>query len=238
MSDFIHKIGHEIGNPLTAILSFATIIERYGFDPSKTPEAQNEQLQKLGAYAQSIGSEAWRVSLLSDRLVLLLSCREPHLAPLDLERSLSKILMKIANRFPELTNAVPIEVEVHPPVPQVSSDNEEVSSLFFELLLNASQATERYLQEAGDSADVAVRCNLESKDGHLTLTIENPTATRCPFELEDIFLPFVTDAAERRRLGLGLAVAAAIAERLNLVLEIEEEERDNAYFFRSRVIFN
>ena len=30
LSDLIHKIGHEIGNPLTSIISLASIIERFG----------------------------------------------------------------------------------------------------------------------------------------------------------------------------------------------------------------
>ena len=80
LSPIIQKVCHDIGNPLTSIISLASLLDG-GIAPVK-PE-------RLPTYSRSIVEESWRVARLSERLSLLFASTKPIKEPSSL-RSLSK----------------------------------------------------------------------------------------------------------------------------------------------------
>ena len=101
LSEIGHKFGHEVGNPLTAIISLASILGRtipadkdsidalFSGQVTAAPAAPQTSkaaapndvdrlklvLSRLPDYANSITQEAWRISALTETLVFLLSDR-------------------------------------------------------------------------------------------------------------------------------------------------------------------
>src|SRR5262245_24972844 len=86
LSHLIHKLGHEIGNPLTSIISLGTILERFSI--SAPGRGETLPPEKIASYASSIIDEAWRISSLTEKLVLTLSNRRGNPVASDLGKSI------------------------------------------------------------------------------------------------------------------------------------------------------
>ena len=94
LSRVIHRIGHEIGNPLTSIISLSSIIER-GIGESGAAQLP---IERVVSYAGSIGSEAWRISSINEKLVMLLSSRQGNPEPSEPESIIRRALHKLQRR--------------------------------------------------------------------------------------------------------------------------------------------
>src|SRR5262249_40647503 len=96
LSRLVHKFGHEVGNPLTSLISLASILERF---PTVQGSAQQGAVgQKVPSYARSIISEAWRVSLLTEKLVLLLSDKHGSPSPCNIAKCIERTLSRMKTR--------------------------------------------------------------------------------------------------------------------------------------------
>ncbi|MCC6952582.1 MAG: hypothetical protein IT290_00540, partial [Deltaproteobacteria bacterium] len=86
LSAMVHKFGHEVGNPLTSIISVATLLGRY----AAQPEHLEAHIGKFPEYTAAVCREAWRIAALTERLVLIHSDRKGEAAPTSLRRSLAR----------------------------------------------------------------------------------------------------------------------------------------------------
>lgn len=227
LSQLIHKVGHEIGNPLTAIISLSTILERFPLDSSSSG--------KLGSYAGSIIDEAWRISALNERLVLLLSSRTGNVSPCDLSQLITKALNKYKSRTKRKNFAVDMQ-SLLPEQCAVLADSEQMVQLLLELLSNAHQALLYHDEDAGQTTQI-YRCSLSlsTEDDHIVLSLRNRIPEPVPFDLDDIFRPMVTRYEDRKHVGLGLTVAHAIVERFDGTLQAVEERSESGATFSIHV---
>lgn len=223
LSQLIHKVGHEIGNPLTAIISLSTILERFPLDSSSS--------DKLASYAASIIDEAWRISSLNERLVLLLSSRTGNVAPCDVGPLLTKALSKYKSR----TKRKNFAIDMAPLLPggsTVIADAEQLVQLFVELLSNAHQGM-LYPDEDAGHAMPSYRCGVTvtPEDKFVEISVRNRIDGAVPFDLNDLFRPLVTKYEDRKHVGLGLTVAHSIVERLDGTIQVLEQIDENGAAF-------
>ena len=218
LSELVHKIGHEVGNPLTSIISLATIIQRYASVKEGEPAPITLDNSKLASYAELVIEEAWKINQLMEKLVLLLSnnCGTPQ--ALDVGEYIKNALQKMQNRSDFDSDLVSIRLEGSAPV-QAHIDNELFLSIVMELLANASNEISGLLAEGSEfdskNQSAPIEIKAESKGDFVELTVSN--ASRTPVyegKLSDLFRPFVKGQRSSSGLGLGLSVVAAIAERI------------------------
>ncbi len=212
LSDLIHKIGHDIGNPLTSIISFASIIERF-----ELLESGPEGAQKQKNYAGSIVSEAWRVGSLAERLVLLLSSRDGTPTTCDVIETLEQAEQKIKSRLG--ISSLRLTIDALAPQCDVHADPEQLLALITELLLNAAGAnSEKDIQP--------VNVTIEPTDTQVTVIISNTIDNPIKTELNRLFEPYVTEPEDNGKIGLGLTVSHAIVERLKGSISLREIDLD------------
>lgn len=230
LSNLVHKLGHEIGNPLTAIISLSSILPRISL------EAQQDAIAKLQDYANSITQEAWRISRLSEQLVLLLSTKSTNTSPCALDGVIEQAARRLRSRLPAQCDKLVIDIRGADHLPDISLDADQSVIMFSELLLNAWQASCAFHKSAKDSlAPSPILVQFEHDATSVLVSICNRADKPCSENLEDLFLPLVTADSYGNKIGLGLSVALAVAERQGATLEIEERVSDDGIFFTAHV---
>ncbi len=225
LSNIVHKLSHDIGNPLTSIISFGAIIHR-AFESGQTIESS-----KMLFYMDSMVEEAWRIAQANERYVMLLSGRTPHPSPCDLRSALKKALEKLKKKYPEASQVM---LNSEEPSPIVLIEESQLQIVFRELLGNAFFALQSIDSEVTGRKRVPTISFIQGEDfGEVTLTnvLQRPNS----LPLEKLFEPFVTTHADSRHLGLGLTVSWAIIERFAGEFMLEQEEIEGGFLFRSRI---
>lgn len=229
LSSLVHKLGHEIGNPLTSIISLGSIIDKF----SRLPDSPLDQ-EKTANYAKSIVKEAWRVSALTEKLVLLLSARDGSQQGNDLLSLIHSAIAKLQTRQNFDSDWIQLIIEDE----NVSAhcDGDQAIILLCECISNAYQAVGAIdAKEAPETPEVKLR--LRSEKGEAIVEVFNEQRHASPFELAELFEPFTTTWEDQKHLGLGLCVAAGIVERSGGQIEIEERALEKGVEFITRIRF-
>lgn len=232
LSEIIHRVGHDIGNPLTAIISLASIVERFS-DPM-SPAQIAPLAAKLGGYGRSMSDEAWKVSLLNDRLVMLLSQREAAKGAVNLVDIAERVVRRVRARTPHSSVEIMSNAAVSDPV-MVNTDAEQVTIAVSELLMNALQASADCSQGGAVCSPISLFVRPRDRQGVLLIRNDSPRAF--PGELSEIFLPLVSAPVERKQLGLGLTVAAVILQRVGASIRVVEERDGERGTFLAELAF-
>jgi CheY-like chemotaxis protein len=225
-----HKLGHEIGNPLTSIISLASILERFS-----GAEGGHLDTEKTIRYARSIIKESWRVSALTEKLVLLLSNRAGNPQPQDVVPLIHGALARLRTRRGLDSDWVRISIEDRGTL-SAHCDTDQMIVLIAECIENAYQALgiEQTDTEAPEHPPILIR--VASSEKATILECITPQRHSCPHELSSVFEPFVTSWADSKHIGLGLTVAAGIVERCGGSIEIEERKVESGFEFITRII--
>lgn len=230
LSTLVHKLGHEIGNPLTSIISLATILERFGSIPGSL------DAKKSASYARSIIDEAWRVSGLTEKLVLLLSQKKGSPLEIPVNVLFEKALAKLKSRRIVDTSRMQICI-LSESCPKVWIDLDQGAALIAELLINACDASTPAKGEDFEAEEpTPIELRAAAVGEQVEVSIRSFSKRPCPFELQSIFEPFVTSYGDQRKIGLGLCAAASVVSRADGILEVEEEQVRGGYFFTVRVL--
>lgn len=217
LSEMLHKIGHEMGNPLTSIISLASIIQSAGGSLSE---------DRLQSYASSINKEAWRISGLNEKLVLLFSTRISDNPICDIEEASRKITQKLLAKGEYKRCDIELRFSSAPMNSRI--DSEPFLWLAGAMIENALQACVREAASTNppEYCDLVEISGCAFKDS-IELDVSNFRSHPCSLELSRLFEPFVVESAEHKTTGLGLTVAAAVVQRFGGTLELSEEPLSN-----------
>ncbi|GHU65545.1 two-component sensor histidine kinase [Clostridia bacterium] len=201
--DFISNVSHEFQSPLTSISGFAKLMKDEGL-----PAEQRRH------YAEIIEAESKRLSSLSDNM-LKLSTLDNNKIPLNrTEFRLDKQLQQIALTLEPLWSAKHIELGAELVKTSVSADEELLSQVWMNLLVNAIKFTP-------DGGAITITL----KDGAVTIA-----DTGCGISEDDrprIFERFYkVDKARDRSLGgngLGLSIVKKILELHGFAITVDSE---------------
>lgn len=222
LSDLTHRIGHEIGNPLTSIISLASLLERFG------REQTNEGAEIR--YAQSIIGEAWKVGSIVEKLVLLVSQRDLRFESSDIRLLLQKACSRLRSR-----SALPVDevvIRISPEAPkEFLLDFDQCITVLAELLQNALRVSSLTLPP--DVAELhPVMLEVRYADQMLEITVRNPIAKPLNVALAELPQPLVRGDESVSGVGIGLTTAATVAVRHEGSLHLSElHDADGQYFF-------
>jgi len=245
-------IAHEIGNPLSAILGYASILLR----EEKDPEA--------GQYLGYIEKETERIQRIISGLLEFSRPMDSKVEDLRVNELVKSTIELVSPQ--QIFREVVIEVTLAEQDPQVSGNSHQLQQILINILINAAQAmegeghlnvrTESIVLRAGEgivprrrvadfrrratdsrSEDYAAMRSVRREvplmkvgDRVVSITVRD-TGKGIPREIADrIFDPFFTTKGTGEGTGLGLAIAHGIVEAHGGNLWLENPEDGGALF--------
>ena len=195
-------IAHEINNPLTGVLSYASLLrKRMGEDV-----AASEDLDV-------IVRETVRCRGIIRGLLDFARPVAPARKPMDLNevarRSVSVVMTQLS------LNQVDLSLHLAPDLPEVQADPNQIQQVLVNLILNAADA----IGEGGGTIRATSRIGA---NGSLELSLEDSGKGIPAEDLPRIFEPFFTTKGNHGT-GLGLAVSWGIVEAHGGTLEVQSE---------------
>jgi signal transduction histidine kinase len=208
---FIAILGHDLRNPVGAILNSAQLLLRMPVEA---------RVKRLAEITQS---SAYRMRGLVDNILdfaqshlgggLRLNVQEDQ----PLEEILTHVVDELALISPD--RYVSLKLQLDEPV---ACDGKRIAQLFSNLLGNAI---------AYGRADIPVRVLAASSDGNFTLTVTNAGDDIPKSELHSLFKPFSRGKSKSHQqgLGLGLFIAAEIAKAHKGELYAESHDGETTF---------
>jgi len=176
-------IGHEINNPLYAILGRAEAIK-----DGAVPEKAIEYGQEIVDYCKHISS------IIKDLAGYVRPHDEDALESVDVNKKIAEAVAMV--KMPLLNDHVKIEEKCHN-VPEIAGQPQEIQQIFFNIIRNGVQAIE-------DKGTVEIESCLE--DGHVRVSIRDDGPGISEENLGKIFDPFFTTKGPDEGEGLGLHI--------------------------------
>jgi len=245
-------IAHEIGNPLSAILGYASILMR----EEKDPEAQH--------YLGYIEKETERIQRIISGLLEFSRPRDAQVEDLRVNDLVKNTIDLVSPQ--QIFRNVVVQASLTDRDPLISGDSHQLQQILINILINAAQAvegegklavrTESTVLQAGEgivprrrAADfkrratdpqnedyVAMRSSLSDaprlKEGDraVAITIMDSGGGIPPEIADRIFDPFFTTKGPGEGTGLGLSIAHGIVEAHGGRLWLENPEEGGAMF--------
>ena len=218
LSSITHNLSHDIGNPLTSIITYGSLIE----------QTQNLDIpkDKLASYAKSMLSETWKISILMEKFLLLIS-RKPNASSTKLKDLHVKIMSRYQSRYG--LSAFDLELVGFESDAYIFGDIEQLCSMICEMLNNAASEL-KYLKSQGQEVDLHIQLNAEilstnsQKPNSINFILKNPTAKH-EITLCQMLTPGLTDhTSGKSSVGIGLPAIHNSAHRFNGTFSIAIEK--------------
>lgn len=219
LSNLIHTLSHDIGNPMTSIISYSGIIEQC--------EKLNLSLDKLSPYASKISQEAWKVMKLVDLLLLSASTREAS-SSFNLEEMKLTLLQRANSRYH--IKEVDINLEGFNDKVSVQGNLDQIVILCVEIISNAIGAMTVIKEDLEEEWEIQIIC--EQSESYTTLNFLN----RSPLHKTPLASLFTLGTTEfpksNKPAGIGLFSLARTISRWGGKVEIQEllDNSQRSYF--------
>jgi PAS domain S-box-containing protein len=200
-------MAHEIGTPMNVILGRAEYLM----------DRVTEDSIKRGL--QTIITQVERITRVMNQLLSFARRKAPQRIPLDLRKVIEDGIEMFQERLAR--NQILVEMEMADPCPLVLADEDQMSQVLLNLIMNALHA----MPEGG-----TLRVGLEPDQPMVKLTVSD-TGHGIPREvIEKVFEPFFTTKEFGQGTGLGLTVVKGIIEEHQGSIAVESEEGEGTRF--------
>ena len=205
-------LGHEINNPLAAILAQASGLARKITDPS------------LAQQLEVIADAAERAGRIVHSLMRSARRRERRHEPMDIPATI-RLALELA-----WADGQPPWLDFHlqekPDLPKLIGDSDQIAHVIANLVSNATQA----LEAANSQAPKRLTISVGMQGNHISICVAD-NGPGVPAEIRDrIFEPFFTTKPPEKGTGVGLALCRALAQSHDGSLEVEETPGGGASF--------
>jgi two-component system, NtrC family, sensor histidine kinase HydH len=200
-------LAHELRNPLGTMRASAEML-------MKSVTSENDVAHELAGF---ISSEVDRTNSLITRFLEF--ARPMHLRkePIDITQVVDRAIRELERHNP------PFPVAVHrnyaPEVPPVSIDSELMERVFYNLLLNAAQAS---------TPGSAITAKTRLRENVAEISVLDRGAGIPTEHIENIFNPFFTTKSSG--VGLGLAIVSKIIDEHAGSIRVESENGQGSVF--------
>jgi len=198
-------LAHELRNPLGTVKASAEML-------SKNLSAENEMARELAGF---ISSEVDRVNSLITRFLQFARPLELRLENADLTQVLDRAIAASEREVP----GVAIYRNYAPEIPPFPFDAELMERVFYNLVVNAAQAT---------ATGGAVTVKTRAADSTAEISVIDRGSGIEAAQLETIFNPFFT--TKPQGVGLGLAIVSKIVDRHGGKIAVESEAGKGSVF--------
>ncbi|MDH7552826.1 MAG: cache domain-containing protein [Spirochaetota bacterium] len=195
-------IAHEINNPLTAILTYSSLL----LEDLKDTDFEED--------LRVIIKETFRCRDIVRNILDFARSTKPDIKKTNINNLINEVLL-ILEKHVNFHNII-INKELDPDVPDMYIDENQFKSVINNLAMNAADAMPQ-----GGTLTVKTRYNLHNDS---ITTIVSDTGTGIKEEhLDKIFDPFFTTKEQGKGTGLGLAVTYGIIKRYHGNIDVQSE---------------
>jgi two-component system, NtrC family, sensor kinase len=194
-------IAHEINNPLTGILNLSQLLQ-----DQFPPESEVHQDLKL------IVRETIRCRSIVRGLLDFARQTAPQKTDVDINSSILQVLHMVTNQ--ESFQNIQVETELDPAVPGVLADPDQLRQVFFNIVVNASEAME-------GNGHLKILTRWEPGRSHITVHCIDDGPGVPEGTLNRLFDPFFT--TKEMGTGLGLAISYGIVNAHRGTLEVKSK---------------
>jgi two-component system NtrC family sensor kinase len=210
-------VAHEINNPLTGVLTYASLLAK-----------RHEGDAQTAADLEVIVRETKRCRGIIRELLDFARPTAPLRKPTDINKVVGRSVAVVMNQLTEYH--VELVMDLAPDLPEASADGNQIQQVLVNLLLNASDA----IGPEGGQIRVATGTAQVVPVGEAAINWANGARTMLEVRVEDtgsgippdalthIFEPFFTSKGARGT-GLGLAVSWGIIESHEGTIEVQSE---------------
>lgn len=202
------NVAHEINNPMTSILGYATLMLEEGVDAGTRTD-----------YLKTIQSEALRIRETVRALLDFSRQRDFTKERVDVTQAV-KDTLALVRRHAALSN-IAVEERYEKDLPLIDVDVPQCKQVFLNLITNALDA-----MPSGGTLTVA-----SARDGEFVrVDIADTGAGIPPANLERIFDPFFTTKPAVKGTGLGLSVSLGIIQSHGGTIDVRSEAGKGSVF--------
>jgi len=198
-------LAHELRNPMATMRTSAEMLTR-------NLGAENEVARELAGF---IGSEVDRANSLITRFLQFARPLQLRLDKADLTQTLDRAVTQVERDAP----GIAIYKNYEPDIPPFRFDAELLERVFYNLLLNAAQAT---------APGGAVTLKLRASGGMAEIAVIDRGTGIAPAQMSSIFNPFFT--TKPQGVGLGLAIVSKIVDEHGGKIAVESEPGKGSIF--------
>jgi signal transduction histidine kinase/CheY-like chemotaxis protein len=248
LGTLVAGIGHEINNPLTAMVLSIDAARRYVVpaldaawevaratrNGAPLPTPALEKLSELSAAQERMGRDTGRLlddlggaadSIASIVRDLRVFARTDHEEPLEL-CSVDEVIeqaLRLVSR--ELFQHALLERDYAPDLPKLVVPRNRVTQVMINVLINAAHAIREIARPAH-----RIRISARADEEFVAIAISDTGPGIAPDALDHIFDPFYTTKRQELGTGLGLPISRSILQRLGGDLSVESVYGEGATF--------
>jgi len=207
-------VAHEINNPLTGVLTYASLLaKRCAGDPQTQEDLE------------VIVRETKRCRGIIRELLDFARPTAPARKPTDLNEVVRRALAVVTNQFHE--HRVELVLELAEPLPEAFADGNQIQQVVVNLLLNAADA----IGPDGGQIHIATAAlpAVDPDGAGVELRVADTGSGIRPEDLPHIFEPFFSSKGNRGT-GLGLAVTWGIIESHHGTIQVQSEPGHGTQF--------
>jgi len=251
---FAAGVAHEVGNPLGAILGYASMLENESIDREESKD-----------YLRRIQKEIERINRIVRELLDFSRPSKSEIREVDLNRVIENTLSLLS--YQKDFRNIETQLELHTNLPRVEGDESQLSQVFINIILNAVDAmplggslrilTEEYVVEdffvkdfqplfaprrKGDPVEsdyshvrrpnplAAILGKFSRGDLLVRVRISDTGMGIKKEDLEKIFDPFFTTKPPDKGTGLGLSISLRIVESMGGAMRVESGVGEGSSF--------
>jgi C4-dicarboxylate-specific signal transduction histidine kinase len=192
MGELVASIAHEVGQPLTAIVTNGSFLLRRLRDQDD-----------LRAAAEAIVADGKRASSIISRVRSLLKKQDTIMAQIDINDAIQEVVSLLSNESSR--HRIVMSTELGARLPLIYGDRVQLQQVMVNLIMNAVDAT-RAISEG--PREIIIR-SAEEADC-VVVSVEDSGTGLTPDQLDRIFEPFFTTKAQG--IGMGLSISRSIIE--------------------------
>lgn len=193
LGELAAQIAHEINNPLTSVLGYASLLLK----DSNLPPAIRGDLEV-------IAKESIRARRIVRDLLEFARRRDPHMEPGDLNGAIRSVLDLL--REPIAIGNVRVAEDLAS-LPPVFMDSDQMKQVFLNLINNAVDA-----MPEGGTLTITTGVRGSGSGVHVEAAVGDTGVGMSQEQIDQIFDPFYTTKGNERGTGLGLSVSRGIIE--------------------------
>ncbi|HRX52928.1 MAG TPA: ATP-binding protein [Verrucomicrobiales bacterium] len=202
-------VAHEIGNPLNSLNIHLQLIGR------KLKKAPPKLAADLGEMVEICRGEVQRLDFIVTSFLSAVRPTSPQLRMVDINELLRDSVRFLA---PEIADrGIKVVLRLHPTLPLLSVDEDQIKQVFYNILRNASQAL-----GSGSKGRVTITTDMDDATVSMRFTDTGPGIS--PENLGRITEPYFTTKAAGS--GLGLLIVHRIVREHGGEVEIKSREGD------------
>jgi PAS domain S-box-containing protein len=197
MGEMVAAMGHEIGQPLHAISTFASASQR-ALDANRP-----DTIQKVSNWSGKIQDQVTRAGEIIRRLRRFTRLTEAQREPFDLNQAVVESIELVQRDIQR--HMVRTETDLDTRLPAVCADRIQIEQVLVNLLRNACEA----MDETPDR-DRLIRIETTCRDGHAHVSVRDRGVGMTDAQIQSAFKAFYTTKPEGT--GIGLAISRRIIE--------------------------